>query len=59
MGEAEGDAEFVIVPICAYRHLIFVPVGESTFSVSDTDVHTVCLSSEVKYLRGEGQKEIE
>lgn len=40
--ETEGGAEIGIVPICAYRHLIFVPVRESTFSVSDTDVHSVC-----------------
>lgn len=40
--EVEGDGEIVIVPICAYRHLIFVRVGVSTFSESDTDVHAVC-----------------
>ena len=50
MGGTEGNAEIVIVPICAHRHLIFIPVGESTFSMSDTDVHSVCWSSEVKYL---------
>ncbi len=41
VGEAEGDAGIVIVPICACRHLIFVPADESTFSASDTDVHSV------------------
>lgn len=39
---------FVIAPICVHWHLIFVLMVESTFLPSDTDVHTVCYSSEVK-----------
>lgn len=32
----------MIIPICAYRHLIFLPVGGSAFPFTDTDALSDC-----------------